>query len=1240
MMLMSSVLWIVITTLPATVNATEASTTEGTTNTGICGRTAQVQTAILAKIPRTNQCSQVTTVDLAAAAGALDLSRKSLTSLQADDFAGLSGITYLGLDHNSLQTVPAGLLGELTSLRHFYLTYNQLTELPEGFFSGLSELYEVRMYANELARIRQNAFTGLTKLRLLDLEFNELPTLPAGVFSGLNLVFLGLESNKLQTVTRQMFTGMNAEGIDLSHNGMTSVAADTFAEAVSLKELDLENNNLAELPAGLLKNLTKLKYVWLQNNPGANFAFTMQIERVPGTNNVVARVDEGAPFDMTTTISASGGTLPTGLTSVTVQTGRTKSSEIPINSIDGTTVTLGTAPTVSSGNFTGVTTAVGAPVTLGDATEATTLSASFPQSPYASAAHTGAADRPQVVVEFSEAVASFEKTTPSVSISNGTITSVATHTESGLINAYIFVLTPTGDDDVTFTLIANGSCDAGAICTSDRTQLTEVPGTRTVPGPEENDPSELSVTDAEANEETNTTISFTVKLKPASSETVTVDYATSNRTATAGQDYTATSGTLRFNAGQTTKTIAVAIINDTIDDDNETFTLSLSNAAGAGIDDAQATGTIRSNDGTADALTASFRSMPATHDGDTTFSFQVQFSEDIGISYAKLRDNSFTVNEGDVRGARRVNGRNDLWEITVEPDSREDITITLPGNRNCGTTGAVCTRGDDPRPLSHSPSATVAGPEEDPAVTNTAATGAPTISGTPQVDETLTASVSDMSDADGLDDARYAYQWIRGSADIESATGSSYTLVSADEGETIKVQVGFTDDAGNAESLTSAATDAVAPAPEPLTATFSGVPAEHDGSEFTFALTFSEDVAGLSYLTVRDVALSASGGTVQRARRQQQGRNQGWTIHVEPDSHAAVTVRLPAGSVASSDGRALAQSLSATVAGPVGISVADARVEEAEGAQLAFVVTLSRAASGALTVDYATSDGSAQAGVDYTAASDTLTFRAGESSQTVNVTVLDDSHDDGGETLTLTLSNPSSGRLTDAGATGTIENRDPLPRALLARFGRTAAVHVVEHVEERLQAPRAPGFRGRFAGRELRRGMERDIALNVLRQLGGTAGAGPMGAAGPLSGAPAAGTAALGMPGPAGGGGHLAAAGPMGGAALMGGAAGPDGRFDGGGLLRMGLGGGDVLTGSDFALGRETGHGGILSFWSRGAQSRFAGREGALSLGGDVRTTMVGADYAKGPLVTGLSLSHSRGWASTPGSPAARWPRR
>ena len=276
-------------------------------------------------------------------------------------------------------------------------------------------------------------------------------------------------------------------------------------------------------------------------------------------------------------------------------------------------------------------------------------------------------------------------------------------------------------------------------------------------------------------------------------------------------------------------------------------------------------------------------------------------------------------------------------------------------------------------------------------------------------------------------------------------------------------------------------------------------------------------------------------------------------------------------------------------------------------------------------MDYQTADGSAHAGVDYTAASGTLTFQTGESSQTIDVAVLDDAHDEGEETLTLTLSNASSGRLTDGEATGTIENHDPLPRALLERFGRTAAVHVVEHVEERLAAPREPGFRGGFAGRALRRGMERELALSFLSQLGGASGVHPvgMGSHGPMAGSRAGGMGSLGTPMAAAGGPMMGVVSGLGATAgPLFGAAGPGDGLNGDGLLQMGLGGADVLTGSDVALTREARQGGILSFWSPGARSSFAGREGALSLGGDVRTTMAGADYAKGPLVAGLSLSH------------------
>ena len=103
------------------------------------------------------------------------------------------------------------------------------------------------------------------------------------------------------------------------------------------------------------------------------------------------------------------------------------------------------------------------------------------------------------------------------------------------------------------------------------------------------------------------------------------------------------------------------------------------------------------------------------------------------------------------------------------------------------------------------------------AAANNPATGAPTISGTAQVGQTLTAATSGIMDSDGLTSPTYTYQWIRVNgtdADISGATSGTYTLVAADQGKTIKVKVSFTDDASNAETLTSAATAAVA-APEP-----------------------------------------------------------------------------------------------------------------------------------------------------------------------------------------------------------------------------------------------------------------------------------------------------------------------------------------------------------------------------------------------------------------------------------------
>ena len=214
---------------------------------------------------------------------------------------------------------------------------------------------------------------------------------------------------------------------------------------------------------------------------------------------------------------------------------------------------------------------------------------------------------------------------------------------------------------------------------------------------------------------------------------------------------------------------------------------------------------------------------------------------------------------------------------------------------------------------------------EDP---NSPATGQPSISGTAQVGETLTASTSGISDADGLTNATFSYQWVSndGSSDtdISGATSSTYTLVAADEGKTIKVKVSFTDDAGNEETLTGSITVAVVP----LTASFEDMPDTHDGSAFTFEVHFSEEIA-ISYVNVRYDVLEVSGGTVKMARRLNRPSNMSWEIKVKPSSNANVSITLSPttdceadDAVCTKGGKALSNSLSATVTGAASKPVA------------------------------------------------------------------------------------------------------------------------------------------------------------------------------------------------------------------------------------------------------------------------------------------------------------------------------
>ena len=302
-------------------------------------------------------------------------------------------------------------------------------------------------------------------------------------------------------------------------------------------------------------------------------------------------------------------------------------------------------------------------------------------------------------------------------------------------------------------------------------------------------------------------------------------------------------------------------------------------------------------------LTASFHTdhTPDNHDGDNTFTFELRFNEEPGLSYVTLRDDAFTTIGGTIVKAKRLNPPSNLrWRITVEPDSDADVSVVLPVTTNCNNDGAICTA--DSRMLSNRSGLTVQGPpSESSAPTNTPATGAPTITGTAQVGQSLQASTSGIADGDGLANATFAHQWIRidgtNETDIASATESSYALVSADEGQTVRVRVSFTDDAGNSESLTSSATATVEPKPnspatgqpsisgtagvgETLTASTTGV---SDGNGMTGA--------SLSHQWQRDGdAISGATGTTYTATRDDGGHTITVTVSFTDDDGYDETV--------------------------------------------------------------------------------------------------------------------------------------------------------------------------------------------------------------------------------------------------------------------------------------------------------------------------------------------------------------
>ena len=195
--------------------------------------------------------------------------------------------------------------------------------------------------------------------------------------------------------------------------------------------------------------------------------------------------------------------------------------------------------------------------------------------------------------------------------------------------------------------------------------------------------------------------------------------------------------------------------------------------------------------------------------------------------------------------------------------------------------------------------ATVTVEDDDGAAENATPTDLPTIAGTAQVGETLTASAADIADADGLANATFAWQWIANDgtadADIAGMTWTSYTLTAAEVGKTVKVRVAFTDDGGTEETLVSEATAAVAAA-LPVVSVGAAASPVTEGVAATFTLSRTGDTAAA--LTV-SMSVSADGAVLSGTP--------GSTVTFGAGSaEATLSVATDDDSVAEADGRVTA----------------------------------------------------------------------------------------------------------------------------------------------------------------------------------------------------------------------------------------------------------------------------------------------------------------------------------------------
>nr|WP_316829064.1 Calx-beta domain-containing protein [Pedobacter miscanthi] len=619
-------------------------------------------------------------------------------------------------------------------------------------------------------------------------------------------------------------------------------------------------------------------------------------------------------------------------------------------------------------------------------------------------------------------------------------TGVVTFPAGSVSGATQTILIPVTDDNVT------EGPESFKVTLSNATApltITQAEGIGTII---DNDPATVSIsaTPTSVNEAAGNA-TFTVTLSNAVQAGFSVNYTTSNGTATAGSDYTATSGTLNFPAGSAagaTLTFTVPIINDNVVEPNETFNATISNVSGTlvGIATNTATVTITDNDTSVATITPG---TPGNENGPVNGTFTITLSNpsstDTQITYTL----GGTATEGSDYSTI-------VTKIITIPAGQTTGTITIPvltDNIVEGTETVMATLSS-----ANNPAVTVSNTPATINITdNTTATV--TVAGTadgaePNTPGKFTFTLSNVSTTD----TQVTYT-LSGSATSGADYTSIGTTVTIPAGQTtITVSVPVLDDniaegtenviltmtaATSNPSVTASTTPAsinITDNDTSVATITAGTPGNENGPvNGTFTVTLSNPSSQPTTITYTLGGTATEGSDystiVTKTITIPAGQTTGTiTIPVLSDAVVEGTEKVIATLATSGNPLVTVSNTPASIdildnnTATVSISATPTSVNEAAGTAT-FTVTLSAAVQNAFTVDYATANGTATAGLDYTATNGTLTFPAGSAAGailTFTVPINNDNLVEASETFNATISNVNNNLVTIGTATATV----------------------------------------------------------------------------------------------------------------------------------------------------------------------------------------------------------------------------